>query len=362
MTDPRWEQLADVLVNYSTRTRAGDKVLITMMEVETLPLVCAVYSQAVRVGAFPQVQFASAYLERELLLHGSDELIRRVPDLEIQGMEWADVYIGLRGARNPYELEGVPAERVKWHKAAMGTVSGLRTERTRWVLARVPNESLAQQAEMSLDEMTGFFFQATLKDWSAETRRYEALQQIFEAAGTVRIVGRNTDLSFSTAGRHYEIGDGRYNMPDGEIYTAPVDDSAEGHICFEFPGIYSGRKIEGIRLEFRNGRVWQATAASNQPLLHEILQTDEGAQRLGEFGVGTNSGITRYFNDILYDEKIGGTVHLALGRAYPECGGVNRSAVHWDIVKDLRTEGAIYLDNRKVFEDGSWLVEWSPGS
>ncbi len=355
MFDPRWNQLGDILVNYSTRIQAGERLLITMMEADTLPLTVAVYEQAIKAGALPQIQFTSAYLERSLMTFGSADQIDWVPELERYGMEWADAYIGLRGARNPNEFAEVPADRLAAHKRAMGVVSGLRNEHTRWVLIRVPNESFAQQAGMSLQAMMDFFFSATLRDWAEEARRYAAIRDRFQAATTVRIVGEGTDLTLSTEGRTYEVGDGRINMPDGEIYTAPVDDSAEGVITFEFPGIYAGQTISGIQLEFRQGRVVNASAQSGEPFLKQILELDEGASRLGEFGVGVNFGIDRFVGDILYDEKIGGTIHLALGRAYPECGGVNQSALHWDIVKDLRQSGRIELDGQLVFENGTFL-------
>jgi aminopeptidase len=355
--DPRWSQLAEILVNYSTGTRRDDRLLITMTEPETFPLTLAVYEQAVRAGAFPQVQFASAYLERALLLHGSDDLVGRVPDLELQGMEWADVYVGLRGASNPHELAGIPPERLAAHRRALGAISARRNERTRWVLTRVPNKSLAQQAGMSLEEMLRFYFNATLRDWEAEARRHAAIRDVFQAATRVRITGRDTDLTFSTAGRSYVAGDGHINMPDGEVYTAPVDDSAQGAIAFEFPASFAGQMVAGIRLELRDGEVVRATAERGEALLQQALAIDAGARRLGEFGVGVNFGIDRFVGDILFDEKIGGTIHLALGRAYTECGGSNASALHWDLVKDLRTEGTIELDGQVVFASGRFLIE-----
>jgi aminopeptidase len=355
MTDKRWSQLANILVTHSTQVAPGEKVQIAMVEVETLPLVHAVYTEAIKAGALPQVQFLSAYLERALMLYGNSDQLEWVPDQEAHSMEWADVYIGLRGARNPYEFADVTSESLVAHKRAMGKVSAMRNQ-TRWVLVRVPNESLAQQAQMSLDDMMEFFFNATLQDWREQARRYEELKAVFDAATTVRLTGRDTDLCLSTAGRTYCVGDGTHNMPDGEIFTCPVDDSAEGHIHFEFPGIYAGVLVRGIRLELSEGKVVRATAEENEDLLHKILETDDGAQRLGEFGVGTNFNIDRFCYDILYDEKIGGTIHLALGRAFAECGGVNHSALHWDIIKDLRQEGAIYLDGRKVLENGKFLI------
>jgi aminopeptidase len=357
MFDPRWAELADILVSYSTRTSRGDKLLITMMEQETFPLTVAVYEAAVRAGAFPQVQFASAYLERALLQHGSDELIARVPDLEWQGLTWADTYIGLRGARNPHEFTGIPPRRLIAHKRAMGQVSTLRNQQTRWVLVRVPNEAFAQQAAMSLEETMALFFQATLRDWAAEGRRYDRIRERFQASQKVRITGSDTDLSFSTAGRTYVVGDGRINIPDGEIYTAPIDDSAEGYIAFDFPASYAGQTIAEIRLEFHQGEVIRASASKGEAVLREALASDPGARRIGEFGVGVNTGIDRFTGDVVFDEKIAGTIHVALGRAYAECGGTNQSALHWDLVKDLRTEGAIELDGQTIIVAGEFVEE-----
>jgi aminopeptidase len=354
--DPRWQQLADILVSYSTATQPGDRVFITMMEVETLPLTRAVYSAAVRAGAKPYVEFQSAYLDRELLRHGSEEQLDWLPEIPAYAMEWADVYIGLRGASNPHEFDDISSARIAAFRRTAGRISAMRTEQTRWVLVRVPNAAFAQQAKTSLDEIMTFFFDATLRDWDAEAARYRELQEVFAAATTVRIVGEGTDLTFSTAGRSYVAEDGHINMPGGEIFTAPVENSAEGEIYFEFPGVFAGRLMEGIRLRFADGQVVEASAESNESFLHDLLQMDEGASRIGEFGVGTNFGIQRFTQDILFDEKIGGTVHLALGRAYAECGGSNFSALHWDIIKDLRQTGAVYLDGRKVLEKGRFLI------
>jgi len=356
MSDPRWNQLADILINYSTGTRRNEKVLITMMEIETLPLARAVFAEAVKAGGLPHVEFQSVYLERDLMLYGSKEQLDWVPEMNAYGMEWADVYVGLRGARNPHEFAGISSDRIAAHKKGMGKVSGMRNDLTRWALIRVPNESFAQQSGMSLDEMMEFFFEATLRDWEEESKRYHDIQKVFQSAEEVRIVGTDTDLTFSTKGRIYEVADGHLNMPDGEIFTAPVDDSAEGHIFFEFPGVYAGLKVDGIRLEFSKGRVVQASSETNEDLLRELIGMDDGSERIGEFGVGTNFGMQHFCSDILFDEKIGGTVHIALGRAYKECGGVNESDLHWDIIKDLRLEGAIYLDGEKVLEKGAFLI------
>jgi aminopeptidase len=271
-------------------------------------------------------------------------------------MEWADAYIGLRGGRNPYEFGDIAPERLAAHRRAMGKVSTRRSKLERWVLVKVPNEAFAQQAGMSLEETMAFFFDASLRDWNVEAERLRGLCERFQAAESVRIVGAGTDLSFSTRGRTYVAGDGRMNMPDGEIFTAPVEDSAEGTVYFELPAMYANRRISGIRLRFEQGVVVEATSEENQGLLEQVLAMDEGAKRIGEFGVGLNFGIHAWTGEVLFDEKIGGTCHLALGRAYAECGGSNHSALHWDIVKDLRTTGTLYLDGEPVFEGGRYLI------
>jgi len=357
MTDPRWKELAEILICYSTDTKPGDRVLISMIEPETLPLVRAVYAQAVKVGAFPYVEFNSAYLERDLVRFGTQEQCGWVPEIQRKAIEWADVYLSLRGTRNPHELSNLDSEKFIIHRQAMGKISAQRTEMTRWVIVRVPNEAFAQQAEMRLEEAVELFFEATLCDWALESERYTKLQEVFQDAETVRIVGERTDLSFSTKGRNYLIDDGHINMPGGEIFTAPVDDSAEGNIYFDFPGVFFGQKIEGIELEFSQGRVEKANAKRNGALLRQLINMDKGASRIGEFGVGTNNRIQQCCNDLFYDEKIGGTIHLALGRAYKECGGINQSDLHWDIVKDLRTNGTIYLDGKKIFVDGLFYLD-----
>ena len=272
-------------------------------------------------------------------------------------MQWADVYIGLRGASNPNELHGIAPERITaFRRRALGKVSALRTEKTRWVLVRVPNAAFAQQAGLSTDEMMEFFFDATLLDWQEESKRYDAIRDFMQTTEEVRIVGKGTDLRFKTTGRKYLIDDGHINMPGGEIYTAPIDDSAEGNIYFEFPAVFAGQYIEGIKLSFSKGKVVEASADINEALLLKLLEMDDGAKRIGEFGVGANYGISRYCYDLLFDEKIGGTVHIALGRAYRECGGINQSAFHWDLIKDLREEGALYMNGKKFIEKGEFLI------
>ena len=355
-TDKRWQQLGDLLVNYSTEVKPGERVMIAMGELESYPLVKAVYEAGIRAGAFPQVQFLSETLRRSLLKYGNDKQLRWVPEMEAHGMEWADVYIGLRGAHNLHEMWDIPAERLAPAQAVVGKVSRLRWQHTRWCVMRVPNADLAAQAETDLETITDMFFNACLIDWKAEAARWRNWADKLNQGSQVRLVGRDTDLSFSVANRRWTVGDGRINMPDGELTTAPVTETLDGQIYFEFPGVLGGRLVRDIRLRWQQGRLVGASASTNEDFLHSILNTDPGASLLGEFALGTNPWVTHFCKDILLDEKIGGTIHVALGRAYPECGGTNQSAIHWDIIKDIRTEGCVYVDGRAVLQNGTFLL------
>ena len=353
--ESKWQELAKVLVNYSVAVKPGDNVLITMMELETYPLARACYQEAIKAGGRPFIEFQSAYLERDLMKYGEENQIAWVNDMHLYGMDWADCYIGLRGARNPHEFSGISAENLALHKKAMGVISARRCDTTRWVLTRVPNESFAQQSGKSLEEMMDFYFSSTLCDYEATTLFMTKVKKLYTQGTEVRIVGKDTDIRFSTKGRQYETGDGKCNMPDGEIFTSPDENTINGQIYFEFPGVYSGKTIQGIRLSFEDGVLKSASAETENDLLQSILHMDPGACRVGEFGVGLNYNIQEYCYDILYDEKIGGTIHLAMGRAYSECGGTNYSALHWDIIKDLRDNGAIFVDGIKIMEKGKYL-------
>jgi aminopeptidase len=226
-----------------------------------------------------------------------------------------------------------------------------------WVVCEYPVQATAQDAGMTLTEFEDFVFGAVLLDWDAERAQMGRIAAVFDAAKEVRIVGDETDLSLSLAGRVGQIDDGHINMPGGEVFYSPVEDSAEGEISFhEFPAVRFGNEVAGARLAFTRGRIVEASARTGQTFLLETLNTDEGARGLGEFGIGCNPGITRYTKNAGFDEKINGTVHLAVGSSYASTGGTNSSAVHWDIVKDLRANGRLYADGQLVQADGVWQI------
>jgi aminopeptidase len=227
----------------------------------------------------------------------------------------------------------------------------------KWVGCQYPTPALAQEAGMSSRAFEDFLYGACLLDWDAERERMSRYAERFDAADEVRIVGAETDLTLSISGRAGEVDAGGANMPGGEFFYSPVEDSAEGTISFvEFPATYAGREVTGIRLRFEGGRVVDASATSEEAFLIEQLDTDAGARRLGELGIGCNPGITRFMKNTLFDEKIDGTVHFALGNGLPEVGGTNQSNIHWDIVKDLRPGGQILLDGEVVQQDGAWVI------
>ena len=352
--DPRWAELGALLVDRATRVQRGERVMIAMGEVESFPLARGVYEACVEAGALPQVQFLSETLRDSLLRLGSREQLEWVPELEAHGMEWADVYIALRGAF-PLDIHaGVSADRLAANQAAQGAVSALRWQKTRWTLVRVPNQALADQAGLNRTELTDMFFRACLLDWTAAAAEWQRWTDTMRGARDVQIVGPGTDLRFSIEGRSWVVAAGGINIPDGELMTAPVTETVDGVITFEEPAVFGGRLLEGLKLRWDNGDLVEATARTNEDFLRSILDTDAGATAVGEFGIGTNPHLDRFCQDILLDEKIAGTVHIALGRAYPECGGTNMSSIHWDIVKDLRAEGAVLIDGRPVLSQGTF--------
>ncbi len=354
--DKRWAQLGDLLVNYSMAVKPGEKVMIAFVEVETYPLVHAIYRSCLQAGALPQVQFLSEELNRLVLVHGTPEQIGWVPEIEAYGMEWADVYFGLRGAHNLDVFWDIPAEKLSLLRQAMGKISTLRWQKTRWCLLRVPNAALAHQAGVDEETITDMFFNACFLDWPVVSQEWRRWADELTKGDQIRIIGKGTELSFSTEGRTWDVAAGHSNMPDGEIATAPVESTIDGVIYFDFPGVLGGRLVHDIRLRWEQGKLVEATSSTNQDFLRSVLNTDAGASLIGEFAIGTNPEVNYFCKDILIDEKIGGTIHIALGRAYPKVGGTNQSAIHWDIIKDMRQEGEIYLDGELVFRNGKVLL------
>ncbi len=354
MTDKRWKTLGELLINYSLGVKSGEKLMIAMYEIETYPLALAAYEACVKAGGYPQIQFMSEALKHKILKYGNDEQISWVPEIEAYGMEWADHYLALRGAFNMYECFDIADEKLAAYQKGQGIISSLRWKKTNWSLVRVPNERFAQQAKVSYEKIMDMFFEACNQDWADYARRWQRIANVFDKGNRIRVVGEKTDFSFEFTGEKWNVLDNRINIPDGEFFVSPLWHTVQGHIFFEFPATLGGRIIENLHLEFTNGVVTNVDASTNLEFVDRILTTNEpGARRCGEFAFGTNPAIDIPTTDILWDEKMAGTIHIALGRPY---NGAYDSAIHWDIVKDTRNNSTIYLDDAVVFEDGEFLL------
>jgi aminopeptidase len=286
-----------------------------------------------------------------------EELIGELSPIDRYASDHMDARVTMEAPDNTRGVFALPPERRALAKrGAAAFFRRTMAHQIPWVSCQFPTNGLAQEAGMALEEFEDFFYVACLRDWDAESVTMRRLLERFDAADEVRIVGVDTDLTVSIRGRQGEIDDGRVNMPGGEFFYSPVEDSAEGTIYFDVPTDLDGDAVDGIRLTLRDGRIEHATAEEGEDVLLAALEMDEGARFVGELGIGCNEGITRPARNILYDEKMGGTVHLAIGASYPHVGGRNKSTLHWDLVKDLRREGRIELDGEVVQENGTWLI------
>lgn len=354
--DKRWYKLADILVNYSTKVKKGDKVAIAMYESHTEDLVTALVEKVVQAGGFPQIQFLSEKIRHKLLSFGSKEQLTRVPDLEIFSIEWCDVYFGIRGGFNLGETYDIEDEKRTMNQIVNGKISKARWDKTRWCLIRVPNSDMASKANLSYESLQDSFFNSCFLDFNSKMKEWNTYKNILEKGDKVRIVTNDTDLSFSVKNRKWVIFNGIMNLPDGEIATAPITETINGYIKFKNPAVLGGQLFNDVRLEWENGKLKEYYSSNNQELLGQILYSDSGASLIGEFAFGLNYGLKDFCYDILLDEKIGGTVHIALGRAYKECGGINDSSIHWDIILDTRNNATVYLDDIEIFKNGKFLL------
>jgi aminopeptidase len=358
MADCRVVRLAEILVDSCTEVAEGETVLLRSYSDLAKPLMVEIYRRLVQRGAGEIITDIQLEEFRETLLgNASDERLSLFPSLGMHLAEHTDVYIQILAPANTKMLSGVDPARVARWRTGDARVRAYLTDNTRWVVTLCPTQAGAQDAEMSLQQFEEFVYGAMDQDWSEFARDQQGLRDLLQTGREVVIRGEDTDLKMSVKGRTFVSADGKVNMPDGEVFTGPVEDSTEGHILFSYPAIYpafGGREVEGVRLWFEGGRVVKATAAKGEGYLLAMLDMDGGSRCLGELGFGNNYRIDRFIKNILFDEKIGGTVHLALGRGYPQTGSMNESGLHWDMIKDLRVGGEIYLDGTLVQKDGRW--------
>lgn len=362
MPDPRDRDYARLLVEGCVDVQPGWQVLVTGTA-PGRPLLEEICRAVGRRGAYALLRMSwgeGSAAPTEWLLEAPLELISRPAPIRVHELETCDALIAVDAPENTRERSAVPHERMSAMMAAYRpAVERILAHRVPWVGCQYPTTALAQDAEMSLRGFADFLYGAVLRDWEAEGERMRRYADRFAAAEQVRIVGDGTDLTLGIAGREPHVDALGANMPGGEFFLCPQEDTAEGEIAFgEFPATYMGREVPGIRLRFRGGRVVDASAAANEEFLLATLDSDDGARRLGELGVGCNPGITRYMQNTLFDEKMDGTVHLALGNGFPNLGGTNVSRIHWDIVKDLRPPGSrLELDGEVVQRDGAWALQ-----
>lgn len=360
MKDPRLEKLANVLIHHSTRLQKGEKVLIEAIDIPPA-LTIALMREASNAGANPLVTIKQGAILRELYSVLDDEGMQLVGELEADRMKKMDAYIAIRGSLNVNELSDVPDEGMKrYQKLWWQPVHiDIRVPKTRWVVLRYPNASMAQLSNQSTEAFEDFFFDVCTLDYARMSLAMDALKQRMEKTDKVHLTGPGTDLSFSIKGIGAVKCDGTHNIPDGEVYSAPVRDSVQGVISYNAPSIYLGTTFQNIRFEFENGKIVKAES-NNTAKLNEILDTDEGARYVGEFALGLNPYIKKPMLDILFDEKIAGSFHFTPGAAYDETDNGNRSQVHWDLVNIQSEEyggGEIYFDDELIRKDGLFVAK-----
>lgn len=368
MTDPRTQRLARVLVEYSTRIEPGDRVVIEA-DRDGEPLVRALLKEILQAGGHPLLLPHRDFQDTFISLASPEQLAFTHP-FYLLAYETFEARIRVWSERNTKALTGIDKERVKLRARAMKAVNSAQFERGgkgefKWVTTLYPTMAYAQDAEMSLQEFEDFVFRAChVQDpqddpvdyWQRVEKEQAYIADALRGHDQVTLKGSNCDLTLSVKGRPFLNSCGRFNMPDGEVYTAPIEETAQGWVYFEIPSILQGNEVQGIRLEFEAGMVVDARADKNQDFLEKVLETDAGARYIGEFAFGLNQGIQRPVRNILFDEKIGGTFHLALGAGYPESGSKNHSAIHWDMICDMRSDGEIAIDGEVIFREGKFIL------
>jgi aminopeptidase len=363
MPDPRWDALADILLRHSVRLEPGHNLLVECFDLDDETLPTLLVRKAALIGARPVVSLRSNRILRELVRLGSEGQMRLWGACDAQRMEQMHAYIGLRGSRNINEMADVPNEKMELYNThyLKPVHFERRITRTSWCVLRLPGPSMAQQAGMSTAGFDDYYFDVCTIEYPKLARALQPLAERMAAAREVRITGHQTDLRFSIEGIPVIPCAGERNIPDGEVFTAPVRDSVEGHVRFNAPTIYQGTSFDGVRLEFRRGRIVHAECAQGDPTrLRRILDADEGASYLGEFAIGCNPRILHPMRDILFDEKIAGSFHLTPGNAYDEADNGNRSRIHWDLVQIQRPEyggGRIEFDGDPIRIDGRFVPE-----
>ena len=371
MTDPRISKLAQTLVNYSVKVKEGDLVYIRGYDfsLEAMPLLREVYREVLHAGGHPHITLmGEENLKYIFFSEASEAQLSHVDPVHDYAIRNFDCEIVILGGSNTRFLSGIDPERQSKFANAYSELNKFSLQRSAsgnypWVVTLFPTSGVAQDAEMSLEEFEDFVYNAThansenpVEAWQRVHDEQQRLVDYLKGKLNVTVKGPNVDLLLSIEGRAFINCDGSLNMPDGEIFTGPVEDSVNGWIRFTFPAIYRGNEVEGVELHFEGGKVVKARAEKNDDFLQGMLKTDRGASYVGEFAFGTNRNIQRFVKNILFDEKIGGTIHMALGYGLPETGSKNESAIHWDMIRDMRDGGQVFVDDELFYESGEFKV------
>jgi len=363
MKDPRLAKLANLLVDYSLVLKPRDIVAINGPAMAA-PLFRECYRAALKRGAYVVTDIALDGMGEIFYAEANDDQLKWVSPFAKQKVQRIDASLGIWGSENTKALTSADPKRMAKASAARKAISKTFMDRAaagklRWVGTQWPSNSAAQDAEMSLEEYENFVFDAghlddtdPIKTWKRISKEQQALTDFLNKAREVRIVAEDTDIKFSVKGRKWINCDGHYNFPDGEVFTGPVEETVTGHIKFSFPAVHGGREVHGARLTFEKGKVVKAEASKGEEFLREMIKMDAGSCYLGEAAIGTNYNVKRYTKNTLFDEKIGGTIHLALGAGYPETGNKNSSGLHWDMVCDLRQGGELFIDGQLIQKNG----------
>jgi aminopeptidase len=364
MADVRTEKLARLCVQYSADVKPREQVIIEGSD-KAFPLINELYKECLLREAYPFV-LPNLDLQYTFFKHAKEHQLKFISPIQKYIAENADVNIGIFCEPNPKGLSTIDPAKTRIRSASRKELTEIFFRRVaegklRWTGLPYPISAEAQEASMPLEEYEEFVYNSCFIDredpaaeWRKVHEQQERIGEFLNQASEIRIVGEDTDLTFNVKGRKWINCSGKENMPDGEVFTGPVENSTNGTIRFTYPGIYAGREVEDIRLVFKDGSVVKASAAKGEDFLLQMLRI-EGASRLGEASIGTNYSITRFTKNMLFDEKMGGTIHMALGNSYPESGGKNESAIHWDILKDMKKDGEIYADHRLFYKNGNFL-------
>ncbi len=352
-----YEKLSDVIVNFSTRLKKGDRILIEAIDIPE-PMIQALIRVVRAAGGIPFVNLIASKVQREMVRNGNEEQFRKTAELDLARMKEMQAYVAIRGSMNSFEMSDVPNDIMKTYGECTRPVLDYRVNKTNWVVLRWPSSSMAQGARMSTEAFEEFYFKVCTLDYGRMVPGMAALKKRMEATDRVHIAAPGVDLRFSIKGIPAIPCGGKHNIPDGEVFTAPVRNSVEGEILYNAPTIYQGTPFDQVRLVFKEGKIVEASCSSNQDRLDSILNSDEGARYVGEFALGFNPHIRHAMRDILFDEKISGSFHFTPGLAYEDADNGNRSQVHWDLVSIQRPDyggGEIFFDDKLIRKDGLFV-------